>query len=366
MGDARVFQEQAEVAVGGQPTSARVFQEQVNVAITPPSSARVAQMVVEVAIPYVGPDPLFITAIASAEAFGSPTIIQGPPPDDEHTVEPFGINSGEAFGQPVITARIDPVGILSAEEFGEPLVTARIDPDPIVSQEEFGSPLILGHIAPDPIISREEIGEVAVFREATLSWFSVTGTTAGELFRAAYTLTHPTTVEATLTLADNRVLQLSDGNPLEVLLPADTPAGLATITALVDGETYTLGVPLTGTVIAPEEQPRPSPPPGRPRPKPRQPQRMTKHSQTRLAVRSSTRVRAVQDSRTTLPAWTSSAAVQPEIPVRTSTAIEMRTRTSVRSGRRRSSSAWPQPQSRVAVKRRDGRDVEALIVGLLD
>ncbi len=365
MADGRVFQEQAEVAVGGQPTSARVFQEQVNVAITPPSSARVVQMVVEVAIPYVGPDPLFITGFSSAEAFGSPTIVQGPPPDDEHTVEPFDIDSAEAFGQPVITARIDPVGILSAEEFGGPLVTARIDPDPIVSQEEFGFPLILGHIAPDPIISREEIGEVAVFREATLSWFSVTGTTAGELFRATYTLTHPTTVEATLTLADNRVLQLSDGNPLEVLLPADTPAGIATITALVDGETYTLGVPLTGIVIAPEEQPRPSPP-GRPRPTPRQPERVTKHSQTRLAVRTTSRVRTRVGSVTRLPAWTSSTAVQPEIPVRTSTAIEMRTRTSLRSGRRRSSSAWPQAESRVAVRRRDGRDVEALILGLLD
>lgn len=320
--------------------------------------------VIEEEIPWTDLDvPIQPSGIATGEVVPGPLVIS------TKTVEPDPILSGEQVGEPLVTARIDPIGIPSAESVGEPLVTARIDPVGIGSGEGVGEPLILGTLAPTGIPSRESIGEVAIFKEASLSWHSVTGTTAGELFRAAYTLTQPGIVTATLTLADGRVLPMSDGNPLEVLLPADTPAGVATITAQINGETYTLGVPLTGTVVVAPDAPRPAPPSGpRPGPRPPRPQRelLTKRATTRLQVRTVTRIRAHVAVMSAVPAWSSRPGRQLRSPIRSVTVLNVEHDRSVVLGRRRSISTLPELQSRVAVRRRDGENVEALILGLLE
>lgn len=83
------------------------------------------------------------TAIASAEAFGSPTVTPGPV-----TVSPTGIASAEAFGTPTVSQdaqTIEPSGIASAEAFGSPTVTpgpVTVSPAGIASGEAFGTPTV--------------------------------------------------------------------------------------------------------------------------------------------------------------------------------------------------------------------------------
>lgn len=91
----------------------------------------------------------------------------------------------------------------------------------------------------------------------TVAWGGITGATAGELLRVGFTLDEPGVTSATLTLADARVLALAVGPPLELLLPPDTPAGLATLRAYVEDDvgntgTYTRTILLQGTVVVPD------------------------------------------------------------------------------------------------------------------
>ena len=80
------------------------------------------------------------TGIASAEAFGSPSV--------GAFVIPTGIASGEAFGTAVVTggsATVVPTGIASGEAFGTATVSVDvvpIQPSGIASGETFGTPII--------------------------------------------------------------------------------------------------------------------------------------------------------------------------------------------------------------------------------
>lgn len=83
------------------------------------------------------------TGIASAEAFGSPTLAPG-----NVNVGPTGIASGETFGAPTIAAgpvSFSVVGIASAEAFGTPSVTGSqfVNPTGIPSAEAFGTPTLV-------------------------------------------------------------------------------------------------------------------------------------------------------------------------------------------------------------------------------
>ena len=102
--------------------------------------------------------------IASAEAFGTPTIQAG-----EVTISPTGIASAEAFGTPTISASSDvsPIGIASGEAFGTPalLATNDISPSGIASGEAFGTPTIVAGevtISPTGIASAEAFGTPTV------------------------------------------------------------------------------------------------------------------------------------------------------------------------------------------------------------
>jgi hypothetical protein len=80
--------------------------------------------------------------IATAEAFGSPTI--------GGVLDAAGIATAEAFGQPAIAAGVEAVGIASAEAFGGPALAAGVaDAGGIASQEVLGQPTVTpGDVAP--------------------------------------------------------------------------------------------------------------------------------------------------------------------------------------------------------------------------
>lgn len=112
------------------------------------------------------------TGIGSAEAFGSPSIAPG-----AVSVAPAGIASTEAFGSPAIApgaVAIAPSGIPSGESFGSPTVAAgaaTVAPAGIASAEAFGSPaLTTGEVslAPAGIASAEAFGNPTVSAGATL------------------------------------------------------------------------------------------------------------------------------------------------------------------------------------------------------
>jgi hypothetical protein len=125
---------------------------------------------------------------------------------------------------------------------------------------------------------------------AGLVWGAVTGTTAGELLRIRYR--GATIVTATLELADGRVLELTvDAGELSVLLPPDTPDGIAVVTAtLDDASTATLEILLHGAIAVAERIP--GPPAGRRRRAVRtivSPGRVVCHSGTQLHASTGTR-----------------------------------------------------------------------------
>lgn len=91
---------------------------------------------------------IFPSGIASAEAFGTPTVAFG-----DATVAPSGIASTEAFGAPAVglTGTISPSGIPSGEAFGAATVTpgaVTLAPAGIGSAEAFGTAWINGPAGP--------------------------------------------------------------------------------------------------------------------------------------------------------------------------------------------------------------------------
>jgi len=61
---------------------------------------------------------LYPVSIASAEAWGEPTITS-----DAYTIFPDSIDTAEAWGSPSIEATIEPSSIDTAETFGSPSIT---------------------------------------------------------------------------------------------------------------------------------------------------------------------------------------------------------------------------------------------------
>jgi hypothetical protein len=101
-------------------------------------------------------DPIQVNPIATAEAFGSPTL------NTITRLQANAIPSAEAFGSPSLTLNITGAGnIGTAEAVGSPAVSsvARVQTDPINSAEAFGSPALRLSIAVDPIASAEAFGQ---------------------------------------------------------------------------------------------------------------------------------------------------------------------------------------------------------------
>ncbi len=137
MADARVYQEQTEVAVGGQTADARVLQEQAEVGIAPPSDARVFQALIEVAQENLTATQFVLAVgIASAQQFGDVVVVQGEP----EGLFPTAIPSGEAFG--TLNLLYDQV----------------VEPDPIGSEEDVNAIGIEGFLGPTGIPSQEAMG----------------------------------------------------------------------------------------------------------------------------------------------------------------------------------------------------------------
>lgn len=192
---------------------------------------------------------------------------------------------------------------------------------------------------------------------APFAWGAYTGTTAGELLRVAYT--GPTPTSSTLTLADGRVLAVTIApGELSVLLPVDTPDGLATLTA----DEHTLEIPLHGVVIVPPPTPR-APGPG-PRATPTH--RVT--SRSRVVLRSSSRPHPASTSRMAVRLRTTDTMRRIGAPPvrRVRGAVHLTAGSSSRVLSTRGVTGTIAVRSTARVTRRDGRgQEEALLLGLL-
>jgi len=101
---------------------------------------------------------IYPSAIASQEAFGSPTVLPG-----AVILQPSAIQSAEAFGSPQLNLKLFAQSIPTAEAFGAPLVipgAVIIQPSAIASLEAFGTPLVFYDqvIIPTGIPSAEAFG----------------------------------------------------------------------------------------------------------------------------------------------------------------------------------------------------------------
>lgn len=97
------------------------------------------------------------SAIASGQAFGTPTVVAG-----AVTISPSSIASAEVFGTARIVRVIQPTGIASAEAFGTPNVIRVIKPTGIASAEAFGTAKTVRTITPSGIASAEAFGSTAI------------------------------------------------------------------------------------------------------------------------------------------------------------------------------------------------------------
>ncbi len=141
MGDARVFLEGAEVAVGDQDTDARVSVTGAEAAVTGQTTdTRVFAESVQIALLIAGVEPLTPPSIGSSEAFGTPTVYQP-------IIAPGAVASGEAFGSPTVVQgepNPQPPSIPSAEAFGFPTLAGQgyVLPTAIASEEAVPGPLV--------------------------------------------------------------------------------------------------------------------------------------------------------------------------------------------------------------------------------
>ena len=111
------------------------------------------------------PQTVTATGIASAEAFGTPSLTPG-----AVTVSPTGIASAEAFGTASLTATatVTASGIASAESFGTPAVqagAATVSATGIASAEAFGTPALSAGavtVTANGIASAEAFGTPAI------------------------------------------------------------------------------------------------------------------------------------------------------------------------------------------------------------
>ncbi len=131
-----------------------------NTSVSTISQANAAMWIAAIA-PAAGAAPQNVnpTGIASAEAFGTPTLLV------DQTVSPTGLASAEAFGTPRLDYIIFPVGIASGEAFGSPAIDTggNINPVGIVSAEAFGTPRLDITVSPIGIPSAEAFGGLLRF-----------------------------------------------------------------------------------------------------------------------------------------------------------------------------------------------------------
>jgi len=112
---------------------------------------------------------LFPSAIASLEAFGSPTVILV-----GTYIYPTGIASLEAFGNPTVlpgAVILQPSAIPSAEALGSPQLNLKLFAQSIPTAEAFGTPLVIPGaviIQPSGIASLEAFGTPLVFYDQVI------------------------------------------------------------------------------------------------------------------------------------------------------------------------------------------------------
>jgi hypothetical protein len=129
------------------------------------------------------------TGIASAQAFGSPSVDAPPPPQ---TVTPTGVASAEAFGAPVVDSpapatNLAPVSIASAEAVGSPTIglgAVTVVPVGIPTGEGVGAPTITPSVAVSPsgIASQEGFGAPSVVVIPPAQTVTPTGIATSEAF----------------------------------------------------------------------------------------------------------------------------------------------------------------------------------------
>ena len=96
--------------------------------------------------------------IASAEAFGSPSV--------QPAVAFAGIASAEAIGSPTLGAQISTTGIATAEALGSPALAAEVAPAGIASTEAIGAPTLAAVLALAGISTAEAFGLPTVTTDA--------------------------------------------------------------------------------------------------------------------------------------------------------------------------------------------------------
>lgn len=113
-------------------------------------------------------------SIASAEAFGSAGVSAGISATGVATAEAMGapavsasiaaagIAAGEAFGSPGISIAIEGAGIASAESLGAPAIGVQLATAGIASAEQFGQPAVGVVIQPAGVATQEALGMPAV------------------------------------------------------------------------------------------------------------------------------------------------------------------------------------------------------------
>jgi hypothetical protein len=155
-------------------TQATLDTMQIGVKITAAGTNRIQITAIWAAVDYTpsaGGTTISPTGIASAEAFGAPTLTLA--------VAPTSVPSGEAHGTPGIALQVVPTGMASGEAHGQPAVHLAVAPTGVPSGEAFGAAALALAVAPIGIASAEAAGTPALSQGGTIA---PAGFDSGEAF----------------------------------------------------------------------------------------------------------------------------------------------------------------------------------------
>jgi len=183
---------------------------------------------------------IYPSGIASAEAFGTPLLVE--------IVQTSGIASGEAFGTPTLRLGVHPSGIASAEAFGAARLDQTIYFTGIVSAEAFGTASLHPTISPTGIASAEAFGTASLLRTV-----SPTAIASAEVFGtpSLVALLRPTGIASAEAFGTASFLRTISPTGIASTEAFGTPSFSRVVapTAILSGEAF--GTPALLRTVAP-------------------------------------------------------------------------------------------------------------------
>lgn len=130
----------------------------------------------------------------------------------DQTVTATGIASAEAFGTPSVKLNVSPTSIASAEAFGTPSVKLNVTTTGIPSAEAFGTPSLKLNVTTTGIASSEAFGTPTVQNAAGVQTITVVGISSAEAFGNTIVVNQGAAIES----RNKRLIKIMHGDAYRI------------------------------------------------------------------------------------------------------------------------------------------------------